>query len=195
MEQDNKLNRLRNIKMNSLKKVVLIGIVILILVIGISLLGRSSSNSSGGSKAQVSSTSSKNVPTVEINKSFEFSAINAKKEKVNIKFNLATAERKNEVKVKGEARQVTGTKDYLLLRIELENTNPERLAFATADYIRLQGDGDKLFAPDFHNGNVIIDPLSVKRDLVAYVVDKEDKNFTILVGELEGEKQKIEINF
>ena len=70
-------------------------------------------------------------------------------------------------------KQCTG-KEYLLLRIELTNDMSERLAFATADHVRLQGEDEKLFSADFHNGNVVIDPLSVRRDLVAYVVDNRD---------------------
>ena len=132
--------------------------------------------------------------TIEVGKTFTFNAVNAAKEEVPIKFTITTVERKDEIKVKDEPKKTTAGRDFLLVRIELQNDATERVAIATTDRIRLEEAG-KLYAPDYHNGNVVIDPISVRRDLVAFIVDTDQKEFSFLVGELAGEKQKIQIKF
>jgi len=122
-------------------------------------------------------------------------AVNAKKQEVPVTFTITTIERKDEIKVKGDPRRLTGGRDFVLVRIEIENDATERVAIASADRVRLEGGGGKLFAPDYHNGNVVVDPISVRRDLLAFIVDTDVKKLTFLVGELEGEKQRIEVSF
>lgn len=116
-----------------------------------------------------------------------------KKEKLG--FTIKTAELKKEIRVKDQTRKAREDKLYLLLRIELENNTPKRLTFATPDYVRLVAKDDKKYAPDYHNGTVIVDPLSIKNDLIAFSVDKNQKQVSFLVGDLEGEKEKIDIKF
>jgi len=172
-------------------------VIVIILIVGAYALLRRSAAKALARKTnlKISDTRIQNVPTVVIGKDFDFDAINVDKKKVRIKFALVQAERKSQIKVKGEERSISGDQDYLLLRIELTNDTTEKLAFATVDYVRLKADDDKLFAPDFHNGNVVIDPLSVRKDLLAFVVNKSGKSFMLSVGELSGEKQVVEVKF
>lgn len=172
---------------------LIIGIVVVILILGVSIFSGSDKT---GSKVSVSSDSSAKVKaTVSIGKTFEFKAINATKETKPVKFTVTAAERKDEIKVKDEPRSAPAGKDYLLVRIEIENELTERLAISTTDRIRLIGANGKPFASDYNNGTVVIDPLSVRRDILAFLVDEKTKKFTFSVGELDGEKQRIEINF
>lgn len=139
---------------------------------------------------------------VTLNREFEFSipAINDSgqiipKKEGKIKFKLNEAELKKDIKVKGESRQAGDGQTYLIIRIELQNDSPDRLAIISSKYVRLIGLENKKFSPDFHNAMVAVDPLSVRRDIVAFIVNKDSKNFTFQVGELEGEKQSIEVAF
>jgi len=159
--------------------------------------GKSKSlNFNNSSKQEISSEGLiKAKASVQVGKNFDFIAVNAQKEEVPVKFTITTVERKDEIKVKDEPKKVSSGKDFLLIRIEIQNDSTERVAIATTDRIRLEAEGGKLFAPDYHNGNVVIDPLAVKRDLVAFIVDANQKEFSFLVGELSGEKQRIEIKF
>lgn len=145
---------------------------------------------------QTTNQSSRVLSQVEVGRSFTFPAqIQGGKKTEDITFTLTQAERKNEIKVKGQPRQAQSGRDFLLLRIELDNPSTEKLVFASADFIRLLGKEEKKFSPDFHNGSVIIDPLSVRRDLVSFIIPEEKKSFTFLVGELEKDKERLEINF
>ncbi|MBL7159334.1 hypothetical protein ISS85_02585 [Candidatus Microgenomates bacterium] len=136
------------------------------------------------------------IAITDVKKSFEFEAIVVKgKGAERIVFTIVSAELKEEIKVKGESRKVNEGKQFLLLRLEIENDTTEKLAMITSDLIRLVDNEDKKYAPDFHNATVVIDPLSVRKDLVSFIVDAKLKSFKLLVGGLEKEKETVEINF
>lgn len=167
---------------------------IVIVVLGFTLLGRGGSKTKKGSQqSQVQSSNAK--ATVDINKDFEFKAVNVKKERKSVRLTLLSAERKDEIKVKGETRTLPKGEDYLLLRLEIDNTTSEKLAITPSDLIRLEDENGKLFAPDYHNGAIVLEPLSVKRDLVSFMTTAKDKQFSLRIGELDGEKEKIDISF
>lgn len=177
-------------------KSILIVIVVIILV---SLVGYlflkpkpSSSQSTKGTNTQSTSVVK---ASAQLDKVFEFNATNQKKEKKKIKFTIQTIERKDEIKVKGETRISTKDNDFLLMRIEIENSTSEKLAISPSDLVRIEDERGKLFAPEYHNGAVIIEPLSVRKDLMSFVVNKKLNKFIFHVGELDGQKEKVEVNF
>jgi hypothetical protein len=176
------------------KKNIFIAVIVLILIFLFARVVVSARNRVSKVDNGVVTQESKLTAFVEINKSFEFKAIDASKKEVPITFTIVSAERKDSIKVKGEDRKPVAGKDYLLLRIEMQNGKTQRVAIATSDRIRLDENG-KLFAPDYHNGNVVIDPISTKKDIIAFAVDAKQKTFTFQIGELDGEKQKVEVNF
>lgn len=177
------------------KRNVFIGVVALLLVFIFARVVAPKRNTVSKTNSNSQTQESKPTATVEINKSFEFKAIDADKKEVPVTFTLVSAERKDEIKVKEESRKPVAGKDYLLVRIEIQNSKTQRVAIATADRVRLEGDNGKLYSPDYHNGNVVIDPISTKKDLIAFAVDIKQKTFVFQVGELDGEKQKVEVNF
>lgn len=147
-------------------------------------------------KTKPSTTTAPVKASVEVNAPFQFDIPqNGKLAPQQIKFTILRAERKDEIKVKGEARKATQGHDFLLLRLELDNPSPKRIKFVSSDFIRLLGAEDKKYSPDFHNGAVVLDPISVRRDLVSFIVDQDAKNFTLLVGELDKDKQQVNIEF
>ena len=178
-----------------------VGVIAIVVIVGglVMLAKKASSSSSVLSDSRVSTTVSaettKARATATIDKTFEFNAINQKKTEKKIKFTLVSVELKDEIKVKGEVRPAPKGYDYLLVRIEMENPEEERLALTPADLIRLEDNRGKLFAPDYHNGNVILDPLSVKKDLMSFMVNRDAKKFIFQIGELAGTKEKVEVTF
>jgi hypothetical protein len=183
---------MKNRKNNKL----ILGAIAVIAFLGLAYFLSQSSNSPSVASSRISANNqpAATKATASVNKQFDFHAINQKKESKEITFSITTVDRKDEIKVKDATRKASIGKDYILVRLEMDNKNSERLALAPSDFIRLEVDG-KLFAPDYHNGNVILDPLSVKRDIVSFVVPKDIKQFTFQVGELSGKKEKIEISF
>lgn len=192
------MNQFKKLKMNKKAFYIILGIILLS-ILGFKLVAKVKNNTSSKSdpKEIVSTAKQK----VELNREFEFKIpivddqgrFSVKHEK--IKFILTEAEIKEDIKVKGEDRKAKEGQNYLILRIELQNDSPNRLAIISNKYVRLIGLDEKKYSPDFHNAMVAIDPLSVRRDLVAYIINKDSKSFKFQVGDLEGEKQMIEIAF
>ncbi|MBI2029704.1 hypothetical protein HYT02_04765 [Candidatus Gottesmanbacteria bacterium] len=180
------------------KLFVLLSSIIAISFLGFRLVATNNKTANIVDPKVIGATSAQKV---ELNKEMEFEiqTINdsgqflSKKDK--IKFIITEAELKDSIKVKGEERKAGEGQKYLILRIELQNDTPDRLAIISGKYVRLLGLEDKKFSPDFHNAMIAIDPLSVRRDLVAYIVNSDSNTFKFQIGELEGEKQVIEITF
>lgn len=175
----------------------IIACLLIVIVLGYNIVSRKISKTTP--PKQIESTSSQKVT---VNREFEFlvTAINDQgqfiaRKQGKIKFIISEAELKKEIKVKNETRKAGDGQSYLIIRIELQNDTPDRLAIISSKYVRLIGLENKKFSPDFHNAMVAIDPLSVRRDIVAYIVNENSKNFSFQVGELEGDKQSIEIAF
>ncbi|MBI4034961.1 MAG: hypothetical protein HY381_01010 [Candidatus Chisholmbacteria bacterium] len=168
-------------------------LIVILVILGVSLLINRSTRQPSSSTTQTSSVKTK--ATATIGKSFQFQAVNAQKDTLPVTFTITTIDRKDQIQVKGDPQKASAGKDYLLVRIEIDNPHTDRLAIASTDRIRLESESGKLFAPDYHNGNVVIDPLSVRRDAVVFLVDANTKKFSFLVGELTGDKQRLAVNF
>ena len=191
---------MQNIKNASRSKkliYVLLGIVVIVFF-GYKVISNSNKQETQIDPKVIGTTSSH---TVELNKEMEFpvQVINDSGQFLNqeedVKFIITEAELKDTIKVKGEERKANQGQKYLILRIELQNDSSDRLAIISSKYVRLLGLEDKKFSPDFHNAMIAVDPLSVRRDLVAYIVNSDSKTFKFQIGELEGDKQLIEITF
>ena len=187
-------NLLDYLKRRKVKKAIFYAVILLILG-GIAYLVFKPEGERSSAQTVSSGKEVKPKASASVNRDFEFMAVNAKKEELPIGFTITNIERKDSIKLKGEAIRPSDGHDFLLVRVELTNDHPQRVAIATADRVRIEGEEGKLFAPDYHNGNVVIDPISVRKDVLAFIVDAGDKSFSFLVGELTGDKQRIEIKF
>lgn len=134
--------------------------------------------------------------TTTVERSFKLPALTVgTKEEEEVTFTIVSAELKDEIKVQGTPKKATKDKIFLLLRLEIENETTKRLSLVPSDFIRLVDEEGKKFAPDFHNATIIVDPLSVRKDLVSFIVDGKARNFKLLVGELEEEKEEVLVGF
>lgn len=66
----------------------------------------------------------------------------------------------------------------------------------TRDYVRLIIDGnqEEKLAPDIHNDPVEIQAISTKQTRLGFAIDDNDKSLALQVGEIDGEKEVIELN-
>lgn len=130
--------------------------------------------------------------TQEINQSFNFSIGNSK-----IGYTIENAQLQDEIIIKGQiAKSVIG-KTFLVLNLKIRNDTKDIIEVSARDYIRLTANGnnnDKL-ALEIHNDPVLVQPISTKSTRLALPIKDADKNMVINVGEIEGEKRNIGINF
>lgn len=133
--------------------------------------------------------------TLNIGKTFEFPIRGADGKTIdnNLKMILTTAEKTNQILIKGQPATARTGKLFLILNIELDNPTNNQLSLSPVELIRLVDSSDRRFAPDVHNDEVKIEPISIKRTRVGFVVNQSDKQFKIQVGEVSGEKQTFDL--
>lgn len=131
--------------------------------------------------------------TTPIGQSFEFPVKKYSKDK--FKFNLVKAEKVKLVTTKNQPITAKEGEEFLLVYLEVENNLGTPVTIDSQNYFRLVGEEEKKLAPDFYNGPIQIAPISTKKDQIGFVVNQNQKDFKIQVGEPEGEKETIELKF
>ncbi len=172
------------------KKKLSIGIVFLVLLLVIV-----------GVRRNMRSTNSSNVKSVkvQVNKNFDFAALNNQGKATNykIKFKMTDAEKTDQVSVKDQTFTAKNNKTFLIINLDLRNDETTVQNIIPGDLVRLAiaGSDDARFAPDLHNSLVGIAAISTKSDRVGFVIPQEAKNFKLYVGELEGKKEEVKVEF
>jgi len=137
-------------------------------------------------------------PQAKINKELSVQARTRDKIRVsdaNLKVNLVNAEMANGLLVQGKRAKTREGKTFLIINMEVENTYAVPLYSFPVDIVRLVREDGKRIAPSVHQGTVEVRPISTKKSNVGFVVDPNDKDFKLEVGEVSGEKEILEISF
>lgn len=135
--------------------------------------------------------------TQTLNREFAFPIKDDKgQELTKTKFLLETVEIRDELIVKGQRASSVGGRTFLVLTIKVTNEYDKAIEINVRDFVRLAvGGNDKdWLAADIHNDPVNVRGQSTKITRIAYAVNETDKKFNLRVGELNGEKQTIELN-
>ena len=101
----------------------------------------------------------------------------------------------NSLLVQGKRAKTREGKTFLIINMEVENTYSVPLYSFPVDIVRLVREDGKRIAPSVHQGTVEVRPISTKKSNVGFVVDPNDKDFKLEVGEVSGEKEILEISF
>lgn len=136
------------------------------------------------------------LATKEVNFEHLFKAKNGLgAESGELTFRITKVEKTKEVLVQGRPANAKGDKAFLVLNVEIDNSDVEKKYISPVDILRLIDNTDKKFAPDIHSDVVEVQPISTKISRVGFVILEGQNEFTLQIGELEGEKQNLEINF
>lgn len=109
--------------------------------------------------------------------------------------NLTTAESSKRILIQGKPATSRDTKTFILINFEVENSTSNQLTVRPVDFIRLTDSEGRTFAPDVHNNDVVVEPISIKKTRVGFVVDENQEEFKFLVGEINGEKKEVVVKF
>jgi len=109
--------------------------------------------------------------------------------------NLTTAESSKRILIQGKPATSRDTKTFILINFEVENSTSNQLTVRPVDFIRLTDNEGRTFAPDVHNNDVAVEPISIKKTRVGFVVDEHQKEFKFLVGEINGPKKEVVVRF
>jgi len=128
----------------------------------------------------------------KINKTFTFSIGNTK-----FTYAIDSAQLQDEIVLKGQRATAVKGKTFLIINLKIRNDNKLAAEINTRDYIRLSVNGNKSdrLAADIHNDPVLVQAISAKQTRLGFPIKDNDKNLILYVGEIEGGKQEIVINF
>ncbi len=187
----NVLHRLRRLRGRVSPK-LLIGVAILIVLGGIGFV---SLRARALAKMQTSTTPTTLVAQADVNLEFTFEALLPNQRADEVALRLVSAEKRTEILVQGKPAQTKGDKVFLVLNLEIDNSDTLSKYMSPVDVFRLVTNDGRLFAADVHSDMLEIQPLSTKLNKIAFVVDANQNEFNLKAGELAGEKQDIQIVF
>jgi hypothetical protein len=135
--------------------------------------------------------------TLTLDKQFEFPLTDSKgKEISKIKYLIENAELRDEIIVKGQRATSVKGRTFLIVTLKITNDYEQTVNINSKNYMRLSVNGkDELLAPDIHNDPVEVQAISTKYTRVGFPINTSDTNLVLQIGEINGEKEKIELNF
>jgi hypothetical protein len=173
-----------------MKKIIaLVLIIILILFIGSKIVARSKPKP----KVQGANVAQK---TQSINKDYTFPITSSGSNPVSMKFTVQDASINNKIVVQGQEATAISGRTFLIVTLKIANTFNQSIQINTRDYIRLSVNGDEhtWLAPDIHNDPVEVQAISTKFTRVGFAINASDKNLVLQIGEIKGDKDKINLN-
>lgn len=178
----------------SYKKVLISAVVVLVLLGGFFAL------KSGGSLQAENGTisvGSGDVSTVEVNRRFEVPIKNQDGSETgeNLGITITKIEKTNNILIQNNPAKTKPGKIFLVINLEIQNDTRKQLKVRPVDMVRLIGQDGKNYAPDVHNNEVSAEPISLRKTRVGYVVDENQKTFKLLIGEVRGQQDAIEVTF
>lgn len=172
-------------------------ILVMVLVGGIKLIDSISQSSSSGVSLDNTKIADA-VKTERINKDFKFSLRDEKgKEISTFTYSIESADLRKEILVKGQKATAVKGRIFLILNLKLVNTLKQGINVNAKDYVRLTVNDkkDELLAPDIHNDPVEVQAISTKFTRVGFAINEADKNQVLHIGEIDGKKEEIRLNF
>jgi len=132
-----------------------------------------------------------------LNKNFNFPILDGQGNKAGeIAFVLTKVERTNTIDIAGQTATALPGRILILINAELTNDSSLGAVMAARNYVRLMVNGvNKLAAPDYHSDPVDMQAKSTKVIRMGFNIADTDRNIILQVGELEGKKELIPLNF
>jgi hypothetical protein len=195
-----KTNRFSAGKLRISKSTLSILAVVVLAVLGFAFWFKSASDNIKPT-AQASANSEQISPpyaTQYLNREFTFPLKNEKGTKVSeFKYTIQDAELTKEIVVKGQKQSTIAGRSLLIINLKLKYDGNQKLQVNTRDYIRLivNDNTAEMMAPGVHNDPVDVQPISTMPTRVGFAINESDKNLKLQIGEIEGEKQIIELQF
>ncbi|OGM59952.1 hypothetical protein A3A75_00030 [Candidatus Woesebacteria bacterium RIFCSPLOWO2_01_FULL_39_10] len=130
---------------------------------------------------------------MELNKKFVIPLKDASGNVVaQVEYTLTDYEITNEIIVSGKKASAISGRKFLIINIKIDNPLDQTIEINTRNYLRLSvNKSNSWVAPDIHNDPVEIQPISTKLTRLGFPIKDTDKDFSLQIGELEGEKEII----
>lgn len=177
----------------------ILGVIVLVVVgiVAVRLILSSNSNQKVAGQSDSRIELDDPIAREDINREFTFPIKTASGDEVSkIKYTVLDAEIRNQLIIQGVKKTTKVGRAFLVISLKVENSYEKAIDVQTRNYIRLSvnGNENEWLAPDIHNDPVTVQAISTKPTRVAFLVDDTDKNFVLQIGEISGDKQRIELS-
>lgn len=140
------------------------------------------------------------LSTLNLNRQFSFPLRDEKGEKVgSFDYTIQSAAIQKQIIVQGQRATAVSGRSFLILNLKITNNLKKTIQINTRDYLRLTMASklNEQLAPDIHNDPVEVQAISTKFTRVGIALDDQDtkKTINLKVGEIDGAKQSIDLDF
>jgi len=193
------MNRLKNITRRENLRGIASGSLLKIagaIVFAIILLVLFSSLSKGKDDTSDITNVAKPIAAEDINQEFSFPIKGSDGEEMGkIKYEITNAEIRDQIIIQGKKYASVDGRKIFVVSLKITNEFDQGIEINSRNYLRLSTNGnEEWLAPEYHNDPVTVQAISTKPTRVAFTVDQSAKDLVLQVGEIKGEKQKIEIS-
>lgn len=183
-----------NLQGKSSSTLLVLAVVALVLVGGAFYLGKTmgSTTQYNDERPVISEAKAKQ----DLNRDFSFPLRGADgKEVSKVKYRIDSVELNDNLIVKGQRVRSVQGRTFLVVNIRITNDHNQAIDINTKDYVRLSANGtSELLAPDVHNDPLQVQAISTKLTRIAFPINDSDKNLKLTVGEINGEKQTVDLS-
>lgn len=136
------------------------------------------------------------IATQTLNKNFEFPLLDTSGEEVSrISYFVQSANLQDAFIYQGKLAKAVKGRTFLIFNLKITNPYSKTIEINAKDYIRVKLNGkDEQLASEIHNDPVEIQADSTKYTRIGLPINDVDKNIVLLVGELSGKKEIVNLN-
>lgn len=177
------------------KKTILIFLFLFASIVSILVLnlGKPTISQSQSSNFSQQLTIQPPITQTKISQEFVFPINNGSGEKIGqFKYIVDTVELRNQIIVKGNKLTAVKGRTFLIINLKIQNDMNKNIQINTRDYIRLivNDNTKEKIAPDMHNDPIESQAISTKYTRIGFVVNENDKNLKLQIGEINNENKK-----
>lgn len=168
-----------------------------VLLIGSFLIGRYfSSGSLLGSGSDIRENAPAPVATQVLNKKFEFPLLDEKGSEVaRISYFVESANLQDAFIYQGKLAKAVKGRTFLIFNLKITNPYSKTIQINSKDYLRVMVNGkEERLASEINNDPVEIQADSTKYTRIGLPINDTDENLVLLIGELNGKKETINLN-
>lgn len=196
-----KFNFKKSFKKKQLMKIALPVLLVVFVVGGILSIIRSLPDAKGEKVTGTTTTKTSDAYATQVlDKHMSFPLKDDKGVLVgNFDYVIQSAELRRQIIVQGRSASAIQGRVFLTLNLKITNNLKKTIQLNTRDYLRLivASNTNEQLAPDIHNDPVEVQAISTKYTRVGIAINEEDakKPIVIKVGEINGDKETIPLNF
>lgn len=172
-------------------------VLIFIFIIGVIVVARFLSTDKDSPETTTSAENIVEAKEVQsLDREFIFPLRSGTEDISEIKYFLDDVELREEIVVQGQKATAVPGRIFLIVTLKISNEFEQTIEMNTRDYLRLIIDGNQneKLAPDIHNDPVEIQAISTKYTRLGFAIDDNDKPLALQIGEINGEKEIIELD-